>query len=368
MLSLFKDEVNSEVNRLSPLNWARFIWRKSLDQGHCPTEKFIQQEWIKEFSGEVDFPNEIREWCSQMDESNWLNSLLLNVGVREVFAHGPELIESVGVQREIAHFPLSSDDWSLWIETLAIKIRAEFNYSKPCTSTHWEYAGVPWRVTLLHSSLAPGTYPKVFFRRLAAIPYPLTDYGLDPHAIELLKSVVLNQENLLIAGSTGSGKTSFLSTLLECCSTEEHMVLLEDTQEISCHAKRLTRLLSNENQGRSLSDLLAHTLRLSPDRIILGEMRSHEVVPFLLAMNTGHRGVMGTLHASSALDSLHRVAQLFSLASGRKEMDYKEVLRLVSKNVGMVVFLEKRKVKEIIRVYGCEEGQPLYDVIWKKND
>lgn len=365
MLSLFKDDIKLPLNATPPLDWARIIWRKTLDQGHCPNEKIIQQEWIKEHTSETEFPDEINLWCNQLGESCWLDSMLSDPSVREIFAHSPELIEAVGKKRELAEFPLGADDWSLWVETLAIKIRAEFNYTKPCSSTHWDHQGTPWRVTLLHSSLAPGTFPKVFFRRLAAIPYPLSEYGLDANGIELLKSSVLNQENLLVAGSTGSGKTSCLSTLLEEASSEEHLVLLEDTQEISCNAKRLTRLLSNENQGRSLSDLLAHTLRLSPDRIVLGEMRSHEVVPFLLAMNTGHKGVMGTLHASSAVDALHRVAQLFSLASGRKEMDYKEVLKLVSKNVGIVIFLEKRKIKQMIRVYGCEEGQPLYDVIWE---
>lgn len=75
---------------------------------------------------------------------------------------------------------------------------------------------------------------------------------------------------------------------------------------------------------------------------------------------------MSTLHASSAVDALHRVGQLFTLASNRKEMDYREVIQLVCKNVGLVVFLEHRKIQQVIRVFGSAEGQPLYDVAWAK--
>ena len=139
--------------------------------------------------------------------------------------------------------------------------------------------------------------------------------------------------------------------------------MLEDTQELHCTHPRLTRLISTQKEGRSLKDYLAHTLRLSPDRIILGEMRSHEVVPYLLAMNTGHKGLLSTLHASSAMDALLRVAQLFTLASGQKEISYQEVLKLVCRNVGYVVFMEKRQVTQIIKVFGSEGDQPLFDQI-----
>ena len=92
---------------------------------------------------------------------------------------------------------------------------------------------------------------------------------------------------------------------------------------------------------------------MRPDRIILGEMRSHEVIPFLLAMNTGHKGLMSTLHANSAVDAIKRVAQLFCLYQGG-DMNYPLVLKLASANVDVVIHLENKRVKEVIEVLSSE--------------
>lgn len=362
LATLFKEapEVLPPVDEMA---WTRHQWRQSLDKGHVPTSIELEGQWLKEYPQRI-FPAEITDWIEQVAHHAWLRELFYNPAVREIFAHGPGLVEALGADTTVAHFPLAPADWNLWVETLATQLRSEFNFNKPCSSTHWIHAESPWRVTLLHASLTASDHPKVFLRKLSAVPYSLDKFALDQTGEAILRGAIANRDNILVAGPTGSGKTSLLSSLIQSCDENEHLVLLEDTQELSCHSARLTRLLANPTLGHHLSELLAHTLRLSPDRIVLGEMRSHEVVPFLLAMNTGHKGVMATLHASSALDTLHRVAQLFTLASNRKEMDYREVLRLVCKNVGLVVFVEKRKVKQIIRVYGCEESQPLYDVVW----
>jgi Flp pilus assembly CpaF family ATPase len=219
-------------------------------------------------------------------------------------------------------------------------------------------------VTLLHHSVASNKYHKAFFRQIATQVRRVSDYTSNPDAIHLLQQLVQQKENLLIAGSTGSGKTSLLSTLLQLSHPAEHLVILEDTLEIQAPHERLTRLIAKSHSGHSLTEYLTHALRLSPDRLVLGEMRSKEVIAYLLAMNTGHRGMLSTLHASSAVDATLRVAQLFCLASGAQEINYTEVLRLVTRNVGHVVFVENRQIKEIIRIYGCDETQPLYDRIF----
>ncbi|MBY0515261.1 MAG: CpaF/VirB11 family protein [Bacteriovoracaceae bacterium] len=359
MLALFKENT---VETFSPpvIPWARTQWRKFLDKGSVPSLGMLEDFWHK------DFPETqaigLEQWVKTL-EMDWVFQNI-DPNVREIFCHGPNFIESVGNIRSKISSPLDEEDWDLWAETLAARMRLEFNYTHPCGSAFLQYNQSQWRVTLLHSSISPQGRTKLFLRQLAQVSYPLKDYEIDSNGEEILKNLIQQKENILVAGATGSGKTSLLSSLLQHLDPEDHVVILEDTQEISCQSPRLTRMLSSRMTGRSLTDYLAHALRLSPDRILLGEMRSHEVVPYLLAMNTGHKGLMSTLHASSAVDALLRVAQLFVLASGNKDMSYQEVLRLVARNVGYVVYVEKRKIKQIIKVYGCDLDQPIYDVIW----
>ncbi len=359
MLALFKEtQVAPLVTPVIP--WARALWRKALDKGRVPQLLELQMNWSQEFPDQPAIG--LEEWFSSLQPDWVLQSV--SPDIREIFCHHPALIEALGNIRTRVLCPLHEDDWELWVETLAATIGLEFNFTHPCGSAHWKHKGTEWRVTLLHGSVAPQGRPKVFLRQLASQAYPLQNFGLDEVGVELLANLVTEKENLLIAGATGSGKTSLLSSMLAQMDESDHVVMLEDTHEITCPAPRLTRMLSAKQAGRGLNDYLAHALRLSPDRIILGEMRSHEVVPYLLAMNTGHRGLMSTLHASSAVDALLRVAQLFVLASGQKDISYQEVLRLVSRNVGFVVFVEERKIQQIIKVYGHDSDQPIYDVMW----
>lgn len=357
MLTIFKDQ--SPLTPNIPSDWLKTQWRRFLDKGIIPSQSEIDHNWRREFPETVcpDFS----EWIKSMSPCWPINGA--SAQVREIFCHRNCLIESVGVSREKIQSPLAPEDWQLWIETLATYLKIEFNYTHPCVSHYLEHKGSQWRVTMLHSSISSDNCAKVFFRQLSSQQISLNSFSLDATGVELIESFIKNKKNILVAGSTGSGKTTMLSSMLQYVEEEEHIVMLEDTQEITCHHPRLTRLISTHKEGRSLNDYLAHTLRISPDRIILGEMRSHEVIPYLLAMNTGHKGLISTLHASSAMDALLRVAQLFVLASGQKEINYQEVLKLVCRNVGQVIFMEDRKVKEVITVFGSDGDQPLYDRI-----
>src|SRR5205085_1219830 len=152
--------------------------------------------------------------------------------------------------------------------------------------------GKKYRLSLIHSSTSPLGISKLILRSLSAKPFSLSSFG----SAEVLRDLVAKKSNIIVAGSTGSGKTSLLNTLLTDVPNSEHLVILEDTFEIiSAHAHE-TRFISGNTAQTSLKSYLTYSLRLSPDRIILGEMRSHEVIPFLMAMNTGHKGLMGTIH------------------------------------------------------------------------
>lgn len=125
--------------------------------------------------------------------------------------------------------------------------------------------------------------------------------------------------NILVSGGTSSGKTSLLNALASFIPSTERIVTIEDTAELSLNHNHVVRLESRpgsfDGSGHvSIRDLLVNSLRMRPDRIIVGEVRSGEVLELLQAMNTGHDGSMGTIHASSPRECLYRAEMLAGFA------------------------------------------------------
>jgi len=149
----------------------------------------------------------------------------------------------------------------------------------------------------------------------------LLDYeSITEDAIEFIRQAIIQKRNILVSGGTGSGKTSLLNALTSLVPNEERIIVIEDSSELKLQQDHVVYLETKEpdrhGKGKvSIRDLLRSTLRLRPDRIIVGEIRGEEAIDFLQAMNTGHGGSMGTLHANSPLDALYRLETL-TLFSG----------------------------------------------------
>ncbi len=111
-----------------------------------------------------------------------------------------------------------------------------------------------------------------------------------------------------------------------------------------------------------MNEYLSYSLRMSPDRIILGEIRSKEVESSLLAMNTGHNGFLTTIHANSAKDALTRLALLFKIYSA-KDLSYELILKLVTQNIDYVIHMEDKKILEIIDVFGSNQENVFFEKI-----
>ena len=165
--------------------------------------------------------------------------------------------------------------------------------------------------------------PAFAIRKRATVLYTLDDYvaagTLSTEWAQVIRQAVVDRKNILIAGGTGSGKTTLANAVLaEPAFRRERIVLIEDTRELQCAAEDKIELLTRSTEPVvSMTDLLRMTLRLRPDRIIVGEVRGPEALAMIKAWNTGHPGGVATVHANSAQDAVRRIADLVGEATFR---------------------------------------------------
>lgn len=161
---------------------------------------------------------------------------------------------------------------------------------------------------------------------------------------DLLARAVKERRNILVSGGTSTGKTTFLNALLHEIDEDERLVLIEDTPELQMtHANAVGLLAVRGGQGEAevtAEDLLIASLRMRPDRIILGELRGREATTFLRAVNTGHPGSLTTIHADSPERAIDQLA-LLVLQSG-SAMNWDDIVRYIRHSISVVVQLERR--------------------------
>jgi type IV secretion system protein VirB11 len=358
MLSIFKEQQHLPLEREAALHRSRKILESYLNKGVIPSwDEYFQELPVVQTAEDLEIIKKLF-----LDLTNWeFLQIILQQSATEFFFHSPlqsQRLTLAGEKLPVL-IPLDPADWQLWLEIVSLRYRQNWNVENPFCSFYGELFGKSYRFSLIHGSTSPNRTSKLMLRSLAQVAHPIEAFGEASALIDLIHT----KKNMLIAGSTGSGKTSLLSSLLEQVPFDEHVVVLEDTFEIQISHPHQTRFLAGEKPQTSLKSYLTYSLRLSPDRIILGEMRSHEVVPFLMAMNTGHRGLIGTLHACSAHDALHRIALLFSLYGGEANLSFEKVMELLCRNLEYVVFMENKKVKEVIRILGSDKGSAFFETI-----
>jgi len=198
--------------------------------------------------------------------------------------------------------------------------------------------------------------PCFAIRKPAAKIYTLADYVRDrimvPIQADALKRAVRARRNILVAGGTSSGKTTLANALLaEIAESDDRVILIEDTRELQCAAKDCVALRTKPGVV-SMADLVRSTLRLRPDRIIVGEVRGLEALDMLKAWNTGHPGGIATVHANSAPSALYRIEQL--VQEGVAIIPR----RLIAEAIDLVVFIagrgSDRRVETIAEVTGLD--------------
>ena len=193
-------------------------------------------------------------------------------------------------------------------------------------------------------------------RKKATLVFTLSDY-VDKGIMTLaqkqaIEQAVASRHNLLVCGGTGTGKTTLANAILDAVTRldgEHRIVVIEDTRELQVNAENVVFLRTSDNTD--MTRLLRATMRLRPDRIVVGEVRDGSALALLKAWNTGHPGGVGTVHANDASAALIRIGQLIQEAGVPPNPE------LIAEAVNVVVSIKRtadgRKVEEVAAVRGC---------------
>jgi pilus assembly protein CpaF len=208
--------------------------------------------------------------------------------------------------------------------------------------------------------------PTITIRKFPAQPLTIDDLlrfgSITPPLVEFLRACVAAHLNVIVAGGTGSGKTTLLNVLSAFIPDEERVVTIEDSAELQLHQRHVVRLetapAERDGSGRvTIRDLVVNSLRMRPDRIIVGEVRSGEALDMLQAMNTGHDGSLATVHANTPRDVISRLETMCLMAGITIPIEV--IRRQIAAAVDLIVLQGRlrggaRKILNVTEVQGME--------------
>ncbi|MBP2412403.1 pilus assembly protein CpaF [Arthrobacter stackebrandtii] len=292
-----------------------------------------------------------------------LQGLVKDPAVTDIFVNAPDSVwqdRGGGPERVAVRFAGEAE-----LRALAVRLVASggrrLDDSSPCVDVkiHGGYR--------VHAVLPPissaGTLLSIRIKRRTSLSLAdmVADGSLDRQMARVLAAIIAGRLNFLISGATGAGKTTLLSTLLALCPATERLVLIEDAAELEpVHPHVVTLEARHENaEGAGtveLAELVRQALRMNPGRLIVGECRGSEVRELLMAMNTGHSGGGGTIHANGTHDVPARLAALGALAGMGPEAVFLQGASALDVVIHLARVGGRRTVAEIA-VVGLRDGR-----------
>ncbi len=305
-----------------------------------------------------------------------LQNLIDNPAVTEIMVNGPEaiFIEENGRLRRLKQQFESEEKLKNIIQMVVGKCNRVVNDMSPIVDARLENGS---RVNVVLNPVALNG-PILTIRRFPEKPFDmqkLEEMGAVTREVaDFLKKLVVAGYNILVSGGTGSGKTTFLNALSGFIPKDERIITIEDSAELQLlgidNLIRMETKNANTEMGKAITirDLIKTSLRMRPDRIIVGEVRGEEAMDMICsAMNCGHDGSMSTVHSNSAADTLLRVETMILMAA---QIPVQAIRRQVSSGIDIIVHLGRmrdktRKVLEIVEIIGMEGESivvnPLYE-------
>ena len=295
--------------------------------------------------------------------------------VTEIMVNGPEnlFVEKNGRLELYDEAFTTKEKLSDVVQQIASRVNKRINEASPMVDARLSDGS---RVNIVVPPIAIDG-PAVTIRRFAKEPISmesLISWGaISREAAEFLKKLVESGYNIFISGGTGAGKTTFLGALAEYIPEDERVITIEDSAELRLrNVKNLVRLESRPpnlegDYEISIRDLIRNALRMRPDRIIVGEIRSEEALDMLQAMNTGHDWSHSTGHANSAIDMVSRIETMVLMG---RDLPLLAIRKQIAAGIDIFIHLgrlrdKSRKVLGIYEVLGLCEGEvklePLFE-------
>src|SRR5881394_2405011 len=296
-----------------------------------------------------------------------LERLLADESVTEIMVNGPYEIWIERAGRISPTDVVFNDEWHLRriINKMVAQVGRRIDESSPMVDARLPDGSRVNAVIPPLSLSGPLITIRKFSRKRLTLDDMIKLGTLSQETVEFLQRCIKAQLNMLISGGTGSGKTTLMNALSTAIPNEERIVTIEDAAELRLNQDHVLRLesrpkdLGGENEI-PIRALVRNSLRMRPDRIIVGEVRGGEALDMLQAMNTGHDGSMSTLHANSARDAITRLETLVLLAGS--ELPSRAIRGQISSAINIVVQTERlrgggRKIVSVAEVFGLHEGE-----------
>ena len=293
-----------------------------------------------------------------------IEPLLRDPAVSEVMVNGPKQVyaERKG-KLELSNVEFENDDHVLRIiQRIVTPLGRRIDESSPMVDARLPDGS---RVNAIIPPLALNG-PTITIRKFSKIPLTVNDlirFGtFDQRFVMLLKACIVGRLNIIISGGTGSGKTTTLNVLSSFLPTDERIVTIEDAAELQLRQDHVVRLESRpaniEGKGAiTIRNLVTNCLRMRPDRIVVGEVRSGEALDMLQAMNTGHDGSLTTLHSNGPRDTLRRLETMVLMAG--MDLPLRAIREQIASALDVIIHQERmrdgsRRITYVTEVQGME--------------
>ncbi len=287
-----------------------------------------------------------------------INEIMIN-GFKDIY------YEQKGELKKFPYSFNSEKDLYDLAEKIANNSAKAINIASPIMDTKLKNGS---RVNIVLPPLSldgPAITIRVFNKNMISIEQAISNETMTVEAAEFLEKLVKAKYNIFISGGTSSGKTTLLNILTNFIPKSERIITIEDNAELQIsNIKNMVRLEARAHKKKKLEitirDLIKTSLRMRPDRIIVGEVRGSEAIDMLQAMNTGHDGSLSTGHANSTYDMLNRLEMM--VMSGEKNYPIEFVQRQIASSIDIIIHLtktkdKKRKISEISEVIGYKNSE-----------